>query len=108
MPECWPSAPTTRSTSLGATLELDPDPPVGLRQGAHRVAEHRFYVVAHRVEQDAHQIVAHDFDLPIAARLAHRPQRHIVGAPAVGTHRQQAEDLRAEPRVPRCRVPSVR
>jgi len=61
----------------------------------HRVAEHHFHVVAHRAEQDTNQVVSHDLDLAIAARLVHLPQRHVVGPAAVGTHRREGEDLRA-------------
>ena len=78
-----------------AALEFDGDASAILRQCPHRVAEYHFHVVAHRAEKDTNQVVSHDLDLAIAARLVHWPQRHVVGPAGVGTHRREGEDLRA-------------
>ena len=77
-------------------FEFDTDPPVVLsRHGPHRVAEHDLDIVGHRTKQDAYQVVPHDLNLAITARLVQGSQCHVVGAPAVGTHRRQRQNLRS-------------
>ena len=79
-----------------AALELDSDARTILRvHGPHLVTEDHFDVVGDRAKQDAHQIVSHDLDLAITTRLAEPPQRYVVGAPAIGPHGGQGQDLGA-------------
>ena len=79
-----------------AALELDTDARTVLRtHSTHGVTENHFGVVGDRAEQDAHQVVSHDLDLAVAARLVQRSQRNVVAAPAVGPHGRQRQDVGA-------------